>query len=138
MNIRIKQIYISAIAFLCLFFLACNMPNADGTISKMEKYWQYYRVENYDSLRAFYIPKGDNSNEQLSALFGAFHNLHEKYGSVRSVNLVEKSTSKSIDKGDRIELTYEVEFEKKVINSQFSFAKDGDGEFKIIDHSFGQ
>lgn len=125
-------------ALLCVFIIACNMPKADLTISKMEQYWQYYRVENYDSLRAFYIPKGDNPNERLNSLFNALHNLHENYGSVRSVNLVEKSTSKSIDKGDRIELKYEVEFDKKFINNQFSFAKDENGKFKIIDHSFSQ
>jgi hypothetical protein len=112
------------------------MPKPDLAISKMEKYWQYYRVENYDSLRAFYIPKGENSDERLSSLFNTLHSLHENYGSVRSVNLVEESASKSLENGDRIELIYEVEFDKKVIKNQFSFAKDGSGNFKIMDHSF--
>ena len=138
MSIRIKSIFISAIAFLCMFILACGMPNANVAISKMEKYWQYYRIENYDSLRTFYIPKGDNPNERLNSLFGAFRNLHKNYGSVRSIKLIEMTTSKSLDNGDRIELTYEVEFEKEVINNQFSFAKDEDGKFKILDQSFGQ
>lgn len=137
MKIGIKSMHVTLIAFLFVF-ISCKMPKPDLAISTMERYWQYYKVENYDSLKAFYIPKGDNPDERLNSLFGALHNLHENYGSVRSINLIEKSASKSTEKGDRIELIYEVQYDKKVINNQFSFAKDENGEFKIIDHSFSQ
>lgn len=128
------------IGLLALLFtiIGCSMPQSDAAVSKMEQYWKYYKVENYDSLKSFYIPKGDNPEKRLNDLFSALHNLHNNYGNVHNVSLIEKSASKSLDKGDRIELIYEVEYEKKVIHNQFSFAKDKNGEFKILDQSFDQ
>lgn len=126
------------ITFLFFFTLGCSIPRADEAVSQMNQYWEHYKVENYDSLRSFYIPKGDNPEERIKNLFNALHSLHTKYGNVRNVKLVETTTSKSLEKGDRIDLVYEVEFDKKVINNQFSFKKDRDGKLRIIDHAFNQ
>jgi hypothetical protein len=114
------------------------MPKPEKTAATMEKYWNFYKVENYDSLKTFYIPKGNNPDEKYKDLCKALHGLHENYGNVHNVLLTGQSATKSLGEGETIGLTYEVEFEKKVINHEFSFKKDDKGEFRIMDHTFSQ
>jgi hypothetical protein len=71
-----KSMLRSLVAFLCVITVACSIPKPDLAISKMEQYWQYYKVENYDSLKAFYIPKGENPAKKMTWLLNPLHNLH--------------------------------------------------------------
>lgn len=134
MSIRLKPGHFCVIAFLCVFILSCTSPTPDVAIAKMEKYWGYYKVENYDSLRTFYRLKG-NPNEGLNAIIGTIQNLHENYGDVQNVHLSVKEIAND---GNWIRLVYEVKFDKKSISNIFTFKKNKYGEFNITDHKFGQ
>ena len=134
MNIRVKSIYISSIASLFIFIQACQGPTTDAAVSTMEKYWEYYKDEKYDSLRTFYSLRA-YPYEKLNPVIYAMRDLHEKYGFVQTIHLSVKEIS---DDGNSIRLLYEVKFATKSIANVFSFKKNGKGEYKIKEHLMGQ
>ena len=134
MSIRLKPVPYCVIACLCVFILSCTSPTPDPAIAKMEKYWEYYRVGNYDSLRNFYRLKV-NHPTGLNAIIGTIQSLHENYGGVQNIHL---SVTEITNDGNQIRLVYEVKFFKKSIGNIFTFKKDKYGEYNITDHRFGQ
>jgi hypothetical protein len=105
------------------------MPKADETIAMMNRYWDFYRVENLDSLKTFYFaPIPDTS------FWNALHEVREKYGDVKNISLTKTTVGQAFGEGARVELTYEVEYDKKVLDHEFTFKKDDKGVFKISRH----
>lgn len=115
--------------FLINLFVSCGMPRADETIAGMNRYWDFYRVENFDSLKAFYIPPIPDTS-----FWNALHKVGAQYGKIQNISLTNTTVGQAFGKGERIELTYEVEYEKKVLDHIFSFKKDDKGVFKISKH----
>src|SRR4051794_7153849 len=91
---EMKSIYCCLI-FLSMLMVACHLPDTKKTVATMEHYWNYLKVENYDSLKIFYIPKGDNPDEKYKSLSAALHQLHEKYGNIRNVSLTSQTATSS-------------------------------------------
>jgi hypothetical protein len=127
--------YYCFFTFLLASIVACNMPKADQAIAMMNRYWNFYKVENYDSLKTFYISSGANID---TGFWKAVHFQHENYGHVKSVNMTQTGVEQSLSEGEKIELAYEVEYEKKVVTHDFSFKKDEKGVFRITNHEFNQ
>ena len=123
-----KRVY-TPLFFLITLFVSCSMPKADGTIASMNRYWDFYRVENFDSLKTFYTaPIPDTS------FWNALHKVGEQYGNIKDISLINTTVGRAFGKGERIELTYEVEYDKKVLDHIFAFKKDDKGVFKISRH----
>jgi hypothetical protein len=121
--------------FLFTLIIACNMPKPDKAVAMMNRYWNFYQVENYDSLKTFYISNGENVD---TSFWRAIHQLHENYGSVKNVTMTKTGVEQSLGEGESIELAYEVELDKKVITHEFAFKKDEKGVFRISNHEFNQ
>lgn len=127
-----KSVFIPLFILVTLF-VSCSMPNADGTIAMMSRYWQFYRVENFDSLKTFYTGSIPDST-----FWNALHTLHEKYGDVKDISLSNITVGQAFGEGERVELTYQVEYDKRFLGHQFIFKKDDKGVFKIIRHELTQ
>jgi hypothetical protein len=123
-----KRIY-TLLFCLVILFVSCSLPNADNTVAMMNRYWDFYRVDNIDSLKTFYnLPLADTS------FWNALHEVGVQNGDIKNISLTNTTVGKSLGEGERIELTYEVEYDRKVLNHEFVFRKDNNGDFKISSH----
>jgi hypothetical protein len=109
------------------------MPKPDETVAMMNRYWDFYRAENYDSLKTFYISNGE---EIGTSFWNGMQQLHKDYGGVKSITMTKTEVKQSVGEGEGIELIYEVELDKKVITHDLSFRKDETGVFRIANHEF--
>src|SRR5687768_760285 len=115
----------NATILLAIFlFVRCSIPNPDDTIKGMEQYWDHFKAENYDSLRAFYIPKGNTPEQKLNDLMAALHNVRERFGKIDSVRLLRFESAVDTKNGKQIDLDYVVFYEKKPFMHQFKFIKN--------------
>jgi hypothetical protein len=102
----------------------------------MDSYWKFYEKKQYDSLRTFYIPKGDNPQERLSVVLDEVKNVDSRFGEVSEVRLTKSTSENSFEDGKSVTLEYEVVYENAVIPHSFHF-KEVNGVYKILEHSFG-
>jgi hypothetical protein len=123
-----KRIY-TPLFFLVTLFSSCSMPKADDTITMMNRYWEFYQVDKFDSLKTFYT-----GGVPDTSFWNSLHAVGEKYGDIKNVSLINTTVGQAVGKGPRIELTYEVEYDKKVLDHEFIFIKDENGVFKILKH----
>jgi hypothetical protein len=123
-----KKVY-TPLYFLVILFVSCSMPKADNTIAMMNRYWEYYRVDNIDSLKTFYT-----GGVPDTSFWKSLHAVGEKYGDIKNVSLTKTTVGQAFGEGARIELTYEVEYDRKVLDHEFIFKKDENGVFKISKH----
>jgi hypothetical protein len=123
-----KRVYTS-LFFLVIMFVSCSLPKADNTIAMMNRYWEFYKVGNIDSLKTFYTDQIPDT-----AYWNSMHGVIEKYGDIKNIALTNTTVGQSLGEGERIELTYEVEYEKKTLDHEFVFRKDNNGVFKISNH----
>lgn len=123
-----KKVYAS-LFLLVILFVSCSMPKADNTIAMMNRYWEFYRVGNIDSLKTFYT-----GGVPDTSFWNSLHAVGEKYGDIKNVSLTNTTVGQAFGEGERIELTYEVEYDKKVLDHEFIFKKDENGVFKISKH----
>lgn len=115
--------------FLIILFVSCSLPKADDTIAMMNRYWDFYRANNFDSLKTFYT-----GGVPDTSFWNSLHTVGEKYGDIKNVSLTNTTVGQAVGKGPRIELTYEVEYDKKVLDHEFIFVKNENGVYKISSH----
>jgi hypothetical protein len=123
-----KKVFTS-LFFLFILFVSCSMPKADDTIAMMNRYWNFYRVENFDSLKTFYTGSIPDTS-----FWNALRGEAAQYGDIKDINLSTISVGQSFSEGENIELTYQVVYDKNFLYHKFTFKKNDKGVFKIVRH----
>jgi hypothetical protein len=124
-----KATLIPCLAAILLF--ACQSPpNADETKASMDRYWQFYKAENYDSLSTFYIDRN------LGEIQYIIDSLHKNFGEVKHIKFTSQRIHQSATDELTIALSYSILYQKTFIAEEFVFKKEKDGIFRIREHSF--
>ena len=129
------KILLTSFAFISTVFFGCSLAKPEGAITLMDSYWKLYERKQYDSLRTFYIPKGDNPQERLSGMLNELKNVDNRFGKVIEVRLTKSTSENSFEDGKSVRLEYEVIYENAIIPHSFYF-KEEKGIYKILEHSF--
>lgn len=121
------------LAIYSTILVGCKLANPENAISQMDSYWRIYENRQYDSLRIFYIPKGDNPKERLSNLLNELKKVDDRLGRVIEVRLTRSTTKVSLE-GKFIDLDYEIIYKTVVVSHKFTF-KEEEGIYKIYEHT---
>lgn len=122
-------------ASFIILVASCSLPDTSGAQRMMEKYWQFCKDEQYDSLKHFYL-EDRVSESQLNQLFTSLHDMREKYGSIKKANNFHIGVNKSLGGEGKVELSYQVIYENKILEHTFTFKELKHEEFRITDHSW--